>query len=190
MYYEKTIRGMTVRLRAVEESDAEVTYLMRTDPEKNTYIHKVCGTVEDQRRYIERQRKKEGDYLFLVEDLEGRPIGMRGIYDHKGDTAESGRTIGYGNPYQNMEALLLGFDFAFDVLGVRDLYMDAMADNKPIRSIQKKIGAVFVKEEYNENLQATLVYSVLHSVDYTSKRKDLMKLIEKYQNRRKHYEKY
>lgn len=143
MYYDKTITGLTVRLRAVEESDAEVTYRMRTDREKTRYVHPVIGTVEDQRKYIENQRKKKGDYLFLVEDSDRKPIGMRGIYDYTGDSAESGRTIGYGSPFQNMEALLLGFDFAFDILGVEKLYMDAMEQNVNIRSIQEKLGAFF-----------------------------------------------
>ena len=79
MIYEKEITGLTVKLRSVAESDAEVTYAMRADAEKVKYMHQVNGTAEDQRRYIAAQRKKPGDYLFLVTDLNGNPIGMRGI---------------------------------------------------------------------------------------------------------------
>ena len=52
MIYDKEITGLTVKLRSVEESDAEVTHAMRMDAEKVRYMHKVTGTAEDQRRYI------------------------------------------------------------------------------------------------------------------------------------------
>lgn len=181
MIYEKKIIGLTVTMESVTEKDAEVTYYMRMDKEKTKYIHKIDGTVEDQKKYIHLQNKKPGDYLFLVRNLDGEPIGMRGIYNIKGNEAESGRTIGYGNPYENMEALLLGFDFAFDILGVNILNMDAMEENKSIRSIQKKIGAERVRDVYDEELGTTMVYSILRKDVYKKKRLELMKMIERYQ---------
>lgn len=184
MIYDKKICGLTVTLESVRESDAEVTYQMRMDKTKTRYVHKITGTVEDQRNYIVHQNDKPGDYLFLVKNLAGEPIGMRGVYNIHDNEAESGRTIGYGNPYENMEALLLGFDFAFDVLGVDLLHMDAMEENKSIRSIQEKIGAERVRDVYDEELGATLIYSVLKKDVYRNKRPELMSLIEKYQARR------
>lgn len=184
MVYEKVIQGLTVTLRSVEESDAEVTYQMRMDREKNRYIHPVSGTVEDQRDFILSQRKREGDFLFLVSNLAGKPIGMRGIYNIRGNEAESGRTIGYGNPYENMEALLLGFDFAFDVLKVENLNMDAMEGNKSICSIQEKVGAERIRSVYDDELDTMLIYSVLYRDVYKRKRSELMKQIERYQLKR------
>lgn len=47
MVYDSIIEGLTVKLRSIEESDAEVTYKMRTDPEKTRFVHQITGTVED-----------------------------------------------------------------------------------------------------------------------------------------------
>ena len=82
MVYQYAIKGLTVCLRSVEESDAEVTFRMRSDPEKSRFIHRTTGTTEDQRNFIRAQRERIGDYLFLIEDLQGNPIGMKGIYNY------------------------------------------------------------------------------------------------------------
>ena len=184
MIYEKEIEGLTVRLRSVKESDAEATHKMRMDASKVKYMHKISGTVEDQRAYIRNQRQKQGDYLFLVTDLEGNPIGMRGIYDVTEDSAESGRTIGYGDAFQNMEALLLGIDFAFDVLGVKTVYMDAAADNSSVRGIQVQIGAKEYKREFLADLGYEYVFSTLTKEDYDTCREKIMKMIRRYAMKR------
>lgn len=183
MIYEKEIIGLTVKMRSVAESDAEVTYQMRMDSEKVKYMHKVRGTVEDQRNYIKAQREKKGDYLFLVTDLDDQPIGMRGIYDVTEISAESGRTIGYGDAFQNMEALLLGIDFAFDVLGVETVYMDAAADNSTVRGLQQQIGAKEYKREFLQHLGYEYVFSTLSKADYFPNREKIMRLIERHVKR-------
>ncbi len=48
MVYDGLIEGKTVRLRSVEERDAEVTFRMRSDPEKSRFFHAADGTVENQ----------------------------------------------------------------------------------------------------------------------------------------------
>ena len=100
MVYPKEIRGLTVRLRSIMPEDAEITYKMRMDKEKVKYMHQINGTIEDQKKYIIQQQKKEGDYLFVVLDYNNNVIGMRGIYDVKENSAESGRTIGYGDAFK------------------------------------------------------------------------------------------
>lgn len=184
MVYQKTIEGLTINMRSVVPEDAEVTYAMRMDKEKVRYMHQISGTVEDQRNYIINQNQKAGDYLFLVTDKEGNPIGMRGIYDVTDDTAESGRTIGYGDAFQNMEALILGFDFAFEILGVKSILMDAAASNSSVRGIQKQIGAIEYDRKFLSDLGYEYVYSRLEKADYYAKRGSIYKMIEKYANKR------
>ena len=184
MIYDKVITGLTVKLRSVEEGDAEATYNMRMDSEKVKYMHKVSGTVEDQRNYIRNQRQMPGDYLFLVTDLNDKPIGMRGIYDVTEKTAESGRTIGYGDAFQNMEALLLGIDFAFDVLGVEKVLMDAASDNSSVRGIQQQIGAVEYERRFLENLGYEYVFSELTRENYAANREKIMKMITRHAAKR------
>lgn len=185
MVYQHIITGLTVKLRAVTPEDAEVTYKMRTDKDKVKYMHQIHGTVEDQRNYILRQREKKDDYLFLVLDNQDHIIGMRGIYNVTEDSAESGRTIGYGDAFQNMEALLLGIDFAFDVLKVKKVYMDAAVNNHSVRGIQVQIGAKEYRRGYHDGIEYEYVFSELYIDDYLKTRNKIMKIIEKHVNRQK-----
>lgn len=185
MVYEKVIQGKTVRMRAVEESDAEVTFKMRSDPEKSRYIHAAQGTAEDQRNYIKRQREKAGDYLFLVEDLNGNPIGMKGIYDYDPvkNTVESGRFIGYGTQVQNIEALVLSLDFAFDVLGVAVVTMSALENNTGMVSIQKKFGVEFTHRDKLPGMEEYSLFSILTKERYAETKPGIDKLIERFAGR-------
>ncbi len=159
MIYDKVIPGKTVRLRSIEEKDAEITFQMRSDPQKSRFIHASAGTAEDQRMFIRRQRKTPGDYLFVIEDLKGRPIGMKGIYDFDPDrkTAESGRYLGFGSQIQNIEALCLSFDFAFKNLDVDKIKMTALEKNICMLSIQNRVGAVELFRQFNEDFGCNLV---------------------------------
>lgn len=185
MVYEKVIEGLTVRLRAVEESDAEVTYKMRTDPEKTKYVHRITGTVDDQRNYIKKQRTLDGDYLFMVEDLVGNPIGMKGVYNYDavGKTVETGRFIGYGSQVQNMEALKLSFDFAFDVLGVEKINMAALENNTVMLGIQKRFGVQFSCREKLEGIEYDNLCSVLSKEAYAVSKVKVETLIKRFASR-------
>lgn len=184
--YNDIINGLTVRLRAIEERDAEITYEWRTDPEKTKYVHVSTGTVEDQLRFIQRQRTLPGDYLFIIENLDGFPIGMKGIYNYNPEqkTVESGRFIGYGNQIQNIEALYLGFDFAFDYLKVEKVIMSALERNEGMISIQKSLGVKEFKRDYLRDFGCDNVYFELSKENYYKKRNKIVALISRFVGRK------
>lgn len=183
MIYPEMITGLTVNLRSIIPDDAQATFEMRSDASKTKYMHAVSGTVEDQRNYIIDQQSKPGDYLFVVLDHSDRIIGMRGIYNVTDDCCDSGRTIGYGDAFQNMEAIILGLDFAFNILGVKKIYMDAAADNQSVRGIQIQLGAKEYKRGYIEGFAYENVSSVLEKEDFIKSRKKIMTLIERHVQR-------
>lgn len=185
MVYDGIIEGLTVRLRSIKESDAEVTYKMRTDPAKTRFVHRNKGTVEDQRDYIKRQRTLPGDYLFMVENLKGKPIGMKGVYNHDPvkKTVETGRFIGYGSQVENIEALKLSFDFAFDILGVDKIIMAALEYNNMMLGIQKRFGVEFTHRESMEGIAQANLYSELTKEAYAVSKVKVQKLIERFAGR-------
>lgn len=185
MVYEGIIQGKTVRLRSVEEQDAEITFKMRTDPEKAKYVHPVKGSVDEQRKFITKQRETPGDYLFIIEDLQGNPIGMKGVYDYNETRNEvkTGRFIGYGSQIQNIEALVLSFDFAFDILKVDRIVMAALENNKMMLGIQKKFGVEFTHRERCEEFGCDNLYSVLTRAAYALSRPNVSTLIDRFANR-------
>lgn len=177
MIYDKILEGITVNLRSVIPDDAEITYIMRRDKEKTKFMHTLSGTIENQREYIIGQNKATDDYLFLVLDKCGKPIGMRSIYNVKGLSAESGRTIGYGDAFQNIEAIIIGYDFAFEILGIESIYMDAFADNESVRGIQKRVGAIEVERTRIDGWDCDNIRSVLHKENYYKNRNAIMNMI-------------
>jgi RimJ/RimL family protein N-acetyltransferase len=183
MVYDKVIEGKTIRLRSIRESDAEVTYKMRSDPEKTQYIHAAQGTVEDQRQYIRKQMQEPGDYLFIIEDLSGKPLGMKGLYHYDPDRKEieSGRFLSYGSQLQNIEALMLGFKFAFDILQVDKIRMAALETNTGMLSIQKRIGAVFTGERsYVTGMGCDNIFSELYREKYEKEKASIIQLIDRF----------
>lgn len=185
MIYDGIIEGLTVRLRSVEPDDAEITFQMRSDPEKSRFIHHATGTAEDQRNFIRAQREKPGDYLFLIEDLQGKPIGMKGLYnyDPENKVIESGRFIGYGSQVQNMEALKLSLDFAFDVLQVHEIVMSALENNEVMLGIQKRFGVRFTHRERGEGMDYDSLYSVLTPEAYVISKPKVETLIRRFAGR-------
>ena len=186
MVYEEVIEGLTVRMRSVTEEDAEVTYKMRTDPVKSRFIHPMKGSVENQREYIRKQRTVPNDFLFLIEDLNGKPIGMKGVYNYDSDanTIETGRFIGFGSQVQNIEALKLSFDFAFDVLKVKEIVMSALENNSVMLGIQKKFGAKFVYRDRYDDLEYDSIHSVLTRDAYALSKPKIERLIQRFAGRK------
>lgn len=185
MVYNGILIGNTVRLRAIEEQDAEISYKMRTDIEKSKYIHQDIGTIENQRDYIKRQRQKQGDYYFVVEDLRGNPIGLKALYglDIDRKEIESGRFIGFGSQIQNIEALKLGFDFAFDFLKVDQITMSALEGNTWMLCIQKRFGAEYTHRHYEDGMPYDNIYSVLTRKAYSVSKPKVEALISRFSKR-------
>ena len=183
MIYDGVIQGKTIRLRSVEEKDAEATFIMRTDPVKSVYLHPIDGhgTIKDQLLFIKKQKNTPMDYLFIIEDLKGAPIGMKGLYSYNKDEnmITSGRFLGFGNQIQNIESLNLSYDFAFSFMKVKKILMSTYADNVQMLNIQKRFGAEFVYRimtaEGRENL-----YSILTKAKYLERKFEIDNLISRF----------
>ena len=184
--YNGIIKGKTVQLRSLEEKDAEITFKMRNDSEKNKYLNSPPASVEAQKEYIAKQRQKPDDYYFLIEDLDGNPIGMKGFSDYKPakHTIESGRFMGFGNQIQNLEALLLSIDFAFDILGCERIIMTVIENNKNMYSIQQKIGAKETGRVYMKNFGCNSIHSELTKENYYPAREKIELLINRFAGRK------
>lgn len=129
MVYNKVIEGKYVNLRSVDEQDAEFTLSLRQDPQLTKYLPKLDITLEQQINWIKKQRTTEGDYYFVIENKEGKRIGVIGVYDVTEKCAETGRIAVVGTSFESIEAQLLSFDFAFDILKVEYTVNYVMADN-------------------------------------------------------------
>ena len=180
MFFDGILYGKTVRLRSVEESDAASTLAMRLNTSVNQYLTKIDNNVETQREFIKNQRTIEGDYLFIAEDMLGRPIGMRRVYhvSKNGETCFTGSLIGLGNAVQNTEIALLGYDFAFQILGVKRIILEVVANNINVINSQKRYGAIEIRREKSDEF-GEFIYQELTLDNYLAHRSDIYLLIEK-----------
>lgn len=142
MVYDGIIKGKYVDLRSCTEDDAEFTRDIRYSPEFANFFPALDNTLEQQKDWIKHQRKKEGDYFFVVRNKAGNRIGTISIYNVNGKYAESGRlAIKSNNPFEAIEAQILSFRFAFEVLGLECINGYIFADNeKAIRFNQQFAG--------------------------------------------------
>lgn len=185
MYINEIIEGESVKLKSVDISDAEFTYKIRQDKSKTKYMHKVEGTIEDQKRWIENQRKREGDYFFLVLDENYNPIGTYGVYniDMNKGKAETGRAILCGTPMQNLEAIMLFFDFCFLNLKIEKLLSYTAKDNISANGVAKKLGGSVISSEFNDELGIEMEWFLIDRTSYTENRDILVNLVKRFQRR-------
>ena len=169
MVWDEIIEGNFIRMRAAQIEDAQFTYDIRQDKEKTKYLHPVHGTVEDQKDWLIRQREREGDYFFVVEDKKKVPIGTIALCNIQGEEGEPGRLVIYGDSAQNMEANLLLTDFAFFTCGLSKLHYTVLEKNQNVNSFTKKLGGTEEFREFDKELNATVIHYSITKERYMKK---------------------
>lgn len=152
MVYENVIEGRYVTLSSANVDDAEFTLAIRQDPEFTPYLPKLDNTIDQQRAWIEGQRKKPNDYFFVIRDKQNNRIGTISIYDVEDYHAEAGRLAVKGNAFQSIEAQLLSFKFAFEILGLNEIVSYIYADNDRAIRFNKQFGGIFYDPEMRNNV--------------------------------------
>ena len=84
---------------------------------------------------------------------------------------------------QNIEALMLSFDFAFDIMKVDRIVMSALENNNVMLGIQKRFGVEFTYRDRYEGLEYDNLHSVLTREAYAISRPKVEALISRFANR-------
>lgn len=172
--------GFGVRLRPVQVNDAAFIVWLRNLDHAKGNVGDSAASVDGQEAWLENYFKREGDYYFIVETLAGIPVGTYGIYDIKGDTAESGRwIIRPGVPAAVPSGMVL-FDVAFKTLGLREVLGRTVASNHAVLSINRKFGFRQVRVEPAAQViggeTVDMVHFILAAVDWPKARERLLPL--------------
>ncbi len=153
-------------LRPVAESDAAYTTEIRQDSEKTKFLHAVDNDIEKQTAWIRRQREAAGDYFFIAGTPDGEDVGTVGVYDIEGKKGCLGRLLMTGNPFQTFEATLLAMEFAYDTLGLSELYGDVVEGNSASYNLSEAFGFHFEEPVYSEELKANLSHCVSYGAEF------------------------
>ncbi len=149
---ERVLQGDKVRLRAREERDLPLFVRWYSDPDVRHWLHlsdRPDVTLESERERFEKARDDPALVVWVIETLDGRPIGnvgLQGIDRHHG-RAELGISIGekeyWGRGY-GTDAIRQVLGYAFAELGLRRLWLITDEDNERGIRCYEKCG--FVRE--------------------------------------------
>lgn len=149
------INSKTIKMRYVEETDAEFILKLRLDERYNQFLSEVKADLESQKSWIRAYKKDElnkKQFYFIIERLDGTPCGTVRIYDFKKDSFSWGSWIlnEEKTRYSAIESALMVYDFGFNSLNFAKSHFEVMKDNIRVVNFHKKFGAQEVSED-NEN---------------------------------------
>lgn len=141
-----SLTSKTVKLRLVEESDAEFIVGLRIDEKYNKHLSAVTGDVDAQVNWIRRYKEDEANkqqFYFIIERLDGVRCGTVRVYDFVGDSFCWGSWIlnEEKTRYAAIESAFLVYKFAFEELGFQKCHFDVRKGNERVISFHEKMGA-------------------------------------------------
>ena len=174
MIYDGVLKGRIVELKSITLDDTQFSYDIRSDVRNRDTVGVVAKSVEEQRKFIKWQINEPDDYYFVVYNRKGEMIGLLGIYDIQGDTAEMGREVNFGSCVEVIESEILVEDFAMDVLGLKTLHSVIYANNVKHLNNQKHNGQKPVRKEMRSGVEC--YYFVTELSKDSPKRRKLSKV--------------
>lgn len=161
------LTSKTVRLRLVEESDAEFILGLRTDEKYNKHLSAVTGDVDAQVNWIRRYKADEANKLqfyFIIERLDGVRCGTVRVYDIVGNSFCWGSWILNEDKtkYAALESAFLVYDFGFNELNLSKSHFDVRKGNEKVISFHTKMGAIKTGETELDDLFEISKDSVLN----------------------------
>jgi diamine N-acetyltransferase len=150
------IQSSRLRLRLAEAGDLPLTLAWRNQDEiRRWFKNSNPLTLEQHQAWFSSYLLRDDDYLFLIEETDrlNRPIGQVSLYgiDWQGGSAEFGRIL-IGEPEAQGaglagEATTLLLDFAFREWGLREIYLEVIAENARALRVYRRCGFVISSEE-------------------------------------------
>lgn len=140
------LKSKTIRLRLVEESDAEFILKLRLDEKYNQFLSSVSPDLQSQKDWIKKYKNDEKikkQFYFIIERLDNTPCGTVRVYDLKEDSFCWGSWILNEDKtqYAALESAFLVYKFGFEMLGYKKSHFDVMKENKKVISFHIKMGA-------------------------------------------------
>lgn len=141
------LTSKTIRMRFVEESDAEFILKLRLDERYNQFLSSVNPDVQAQKDWIRKYKADEAakkQFYFIIERLDGTPCGTVRVYDLREDSFCWGSWILNEDKtrFAAVESAFLVYQFGFDELGFKKSHFDVRKGNNGVISFHKRMGAI------------------------------------------------
>lgn len=146
MERKMNLDSKTIRLRLIEENDANFVLTLRLDSNYNQFLSAVTPDLDSQIVWIKKYKDDENagkQFYFIIEKLDGTPCGTVRLYDFTEDSFCWGSWILNENKtrFSALESAFLVYQFAFDELGFTKCHFDVRKGNEKVISFHEKMGA-------------------------------------------------
>ena len=143
------ILGKTLIMRNATVTDAAFILSLRMDANKSRYLSKVTGELIDQKKWLQNYSECEDEAYFIIENLQGIPIGTLRLYDAQGDSFCCGSWIlTEAAPLAAaMESALIGYHYALNSLGFLNAHFRVHKSNQSVCKFHERFGANRVSED-------------------------------------------
>lgn len=147
-----------LKIRFVNENDAEKILQLRTSEKLSQHIHKTNSDLGEQVEYIRNYKKREEkgiEYYLTFLSLDNRVLGFYRLYEI--DIENKNFTIGSWifdseiNETTPIFADILSKDFGFNELGLETCYFAVRRKNKKVMKYHQLFTPVFLYEDKEEN---------------------------------------
>ena len=147
-----------VKVRFVEEYDAQKILELRTNEKLNKFLHYTSDDLEQQIEYIRNYKKKESkgvEYYLAFTDLDNKTLGFYRLYNI--NYAMSSFTIGSWifDPERTdntaIFADILSKKFGFVDLGLMTCFFEVNRQNKKVMKYHQLFFPTFLHEDDEEN---------------------------------------
>lgn len=148
----QTLASKVMKLRLVEEADAQYIHSLRMDSRLGKFLSKTVPDVSAQCAWISEYKKREKrkeEFYYVVETLEGKACGTIRLYNIIGDTFVCGSWILSGEyPVSApIESLGLIYQLGFEKLGLKCCLLDVRKKNERVLKIHTGLGALITGED-------------------------------------------
>ena len=161
------IRGKTVVLRNAVISDAAFILSLRTDPQKSKHLSKVSDDLNEQVAWLVSYERRETEAYFIIESVDGIPLGTVRIYDALGDSFCWGSWIllEHAPASTAIESALVVYAYAIDSLGFQRAHFQVQKGNERVWKFHERFGAERVAENEEQYEYVLSNAAIKSSVD-------------------------
>lgn len=144
--------GKNIKLRSVELDDADFIYKMRQNEVKTRFLSKVTGTVESQKEWISKYKKRENEqkeFYFVIESKSKEKLGLIRMYDFKDNSFCWGSWLIKEDAPKStaIESALQIYEFGFYKQCFKRSHFDVRKGNDKVISFHQRFGAKIVDED-------------------------------------------
>lgn len=142
------VRGKSLVFRNAGVEDAAFILSLRTDEERSRYLSHTSPDVRAQQEWLATYAVASDQAYFIIESLDGTPLGTVRLYDPKADSFCWGSWILKRErpSWAAMESALMVYSYAVDHLGFCRAHFDVRKGNEKVWMFHERFGAVRVAE--------------------------------------------